>query len=170
MDNLRREIRKILKEAMTSDHYMERIYDRFLNQSILTVGYEIEGTKGEYTPVGTYVLSDANKAQIRQNAQLVENYKFPRNKSYGVKIADIMIDKNQVQYLDESAKLEAKNKVLVFLDEKTESNGNVIYAIIREGELKTIYFAKSYVVQDAAKMRVDVIIKNLDVIKQGKVR
>lgn len=168
--NIRQEVRDILKEAFASDHYIERIYDRFLNQSILKVGYEIEGSRGTYDAVGTYTLSDETKAQIRANAQLVENYLFPKNKSYGVKIADIIIDKNKVGYIDEAAKNASKNKTLVFLDEKTESNGNVVYAIVREGQLKTIYFAKSYVVQDAAKMRVDVIIKNLDVLRNKQVR
>ncbi len=168
--DLRKEIRTILKEALATDHYGERLYDRFLNQSILKVGYEIEGSKGSYVPVGTYVLPEAVKQNISDNAKLIENYRFPKNKSYGIKIADIIIDKALVGYIDEDSKNESKNKVLVFLDEKTESNGNVVYAIVREGEIKTIYFAKSYVVQDAAKMRVDVIIKNLDVIRTNKVR
>lgn len=168
--DIRKEIRNILAEAFQEDHYVERLYDRFLNQSVLTVGYEIPGTVGQYEVVGTFVLPDEVKNQILENAKLVENYKFPANKDYGIQIGVIPIDKNKVEYLDETLKEKAKKYTLLFVDEKTQSNGNLVYAIVRQNRLVTIYFAKNYVAQDAAKLRVDAIIKNMDVIKQKKVR
>lgn len=168
--NLRKEIRNILSEAFQEEHYKERLYDRFLNQSVLTVGYEIPGSVGQYEIVGTFVLPENIKNQILENAKLVEDYKFPANKDYGVQIGVIPIDKNQVSYFDESLKEKAKKYTLLFVDEKTQSNGNLVYAIVRQNRLVTIYFAKNYVAQDTTKLRVDAIIKNMDVIKQKKVR
>lgn len=167
---LRKEIRGILKEAFKELHYTERLYDRLLNQSVITVGYEILGTVGEYEEVGTYVLPDSVKAQIIENAQLVENYSFPKNKSYGVQLAIIPIDKNKVEYFTEDLKIKAKMATLLFVDRKTESNGNIVYAIVRDNKLITVYFAKSYVAQDATKLKVDGIIKSMDAIRQKKVR
>lgn len=171
MKELRKQIRQqILAEAQLDLHYQERLYDRFLNKDILTVGFELPNTRGEYMPVGTYVLPEAIKAQIVANAQLVENYNFPRAKSFGVQIASVNIDRNQVNYIGESEKQASIGKPLVFIDEKTGSNGNVVFLIVRENQVKTIYFAKSYVVQDATKLRVDVIVKSMDALRDKKIR
>lgn len=167
---LRTEIRKILEEAFKEDHYLERLYDRLLNQDSLTVGYEIPGTIGQYETVGTYVLPANIKAQILENAQLVENYNFPKGKSFGVQLGIIPIDKNQVQYFNDDLKNKSKNNILLFIDRKTESNGNIVYAIIRDNKIITVYFAKNYVPQDAAKLKVDGIIKSMDAIRQKKIR
>lgn len=170
MENLRKEIRNILMEAMKDLHYEERLYDRFINASVLEVGYEKEGTLGEYETVGTYVLPAEIKRQIIENAKLIEGYNFPKNKSYGIQLAQIFIDKSLVKYFTEDLKLQAKNKTLLFIDKKTSSNGNLVYAVIRNNIIVTIYFAKNYVPQDAKKLNVDVMIKNLDIIRQKKVR
>lgn len=169
-DRVRKIVREVLSEATRDPHYEERFYDRFLNRDQHIVGYEIEGSRGEYREVGTYVLPDLVKNQILENAKIIEGYNFPKNKSYGVQLVNIIIDRNRVQYFDPQSKLDAQGKSLIFVDESTESNGNLIFAIIRENEIKTIYFAKNYVPQDANKLRVDAIIKNMKVIKQGLVR
>ena len=168
--SLRRLIRGILNEAIKDDHYTERLYDRFINASTLEVGYEIPGSIGQYEIVGSYKLPESVKNQILENAQLIENYNFPKNRSFGIQIAQNMIDKNAVNYYSEELKKNAQGKTLVFVDEKTQSNGNIVYAIVRDNIIKTIYFAKSYVPQDASKLRVDAIIKSMDALKQRKVR
>jgi hypothetical protein len=168
--DFRTEIRKILEEAFKDDHYIERLYDRFLDQSVLTVGYEIPGSVGEYEEVGTYVLPESIKSQILQNARLVENYNFPKGKSYGIQLGAIPIDKNLVDYVTPELKEIAKKHTLLFLDRRTQSNGNLVYAIVRDNKIITVYFAKNYVPQDAQKLKVDGIIKNMDAIIQKKVR
>lgn len=170
MENLKNLIKKVVTESIADLHYMERLYDRFINKETLEVGYEILGKVGEYIPVGTYKIPNNIKEIIKRNAGIVEKYNFPRNKSYGIKIVSIIIDKNTVQYYDENLKNEAKNKNLVFLDSETNSNGNEVYLIVRSNNITTIYFAKNYVSQDVAKMRVDAIIKNIDTITSGKIR
>ena len=162
-------LRSIL-EAKTTKHYYERLFERFLDKSELVVGYEIPGTRGEYEEIGTYVLPESVKQNILDNAKIIEGYNFPKSKSYGVQVANITIDKSKVKYYDEASVIEVKNKPLLFIDSITSTNGNLIYAIIRENEIRTIYFAKNYVSQDADKLRVDAIIKNMSTIKDGKVR
>jgi hypothetical protein len=168
--NVRAEIRKIITEAFKDEHYVERLYDRFLNQSVITVGFEIPGTVGQYEEVGTYILPENIKAQIVENAKLVEGYNFPKGKSYGIQLAVIPIDKAKVEYFSEDLKIQAKNHTLLFVDRKTESNGNIVYLIVRDNKIITVYFAKNYVPQDATKLKVDGIIKSMDAIRQRKVR
>lgn len=168
--NINKEIRKLVKEAFKEDHYIDRLYDRFLNQRILTVGYEIPGSVGEYEEVGTYILPDNIKQQISDNAKLIENYNFPKGKSYGIQLGAIPIDKNQVEYFNENLKEASKKYTLLFVDSETKSNGNLVYAIVRDNRIITIYFAKNYVAQDARKLNVDGIIKSMDAIKDKKVR
>lgn len=168
--DIRKEIRKVLEEAFSEPHYMDRLYDRLLNKESITVGYEIPGTIGEYEVVGTYKLPEAIKMQILENAKLIETYTFPKNKSYGIQLGGIPIDKTKVEYLTPELAEQAKKHSLLFVDEATQSNGNLIYAIVRENKIITVYYAKNYVAQDATKLKVDAIIKNMDVIKQKKVR
>jgi len=169
MNRLRKQITKILSEAIKDEHYMERLYDRLINSSNIEVGFENDNTVGEYTVVGSYSLPEQLKQQIIQNAKLIEDYNFPRNKSYGIQLAQILIDKNQVKYYSEDLKNQAKSKPLLIVDEKTSSNGNLVYLIVRNNMITTIYFAKNYVPQDATKMKVDGIIKNMSAIRDKKV-
>lgn len=170
MEAIRKKIRKILSESIIQQHYQERLYERFLNKEQLTVGYEIPNSVGEYETVGTYIIPHEIKTQILNNAKLVEAYNFPKTKSYGIQISTIPISKDRVQYFSNELREEAKKHVLLFVDEETHSNGNQIFVIVRDNKLITIYMAKNYVSQDPAKLKVDAIIKNMDVIKLNKVR
>lgn len=170
MEELRKFIQKTLTEALADQHYIDRLYDRFINADVLEVGFEITGSVGEYEIVGTYVLPATTKAEIVANVELIENYSFPKNKSFGIQIAQFNIDKNKVTYYSEELKNAAKSKTLLFVDKKTSSNGNLVYLIVRNNEITTVYLAKNYVAQDASKLKVDGIIKNMDVIRQRKVR
>ena len=95
--NIKNTVKKAILESILDPHYQERLYDRFLNRDEITVGYELPGTVGEYEIVGTYVIPEMVKLQIKGNAELIEKYNFPKNKSYGIKVSDIFIDKNKVQ-------------------------------------------------------------------------
>lgn len=167
---IKKAIRKILFESMKDSHYIERLYDRFLREKLLVVGYEIPGSIGQYEEVGTYILPENIKSQIIENAKIVENATFPKAKSYGVQLASINIDKTKVNYYSEELKELSKKPILVFVDRETESNGNLVYAIVRENTLKTIYFAKNYIQQTPEKLRVDAILKNMDIVKTNKMR
>jgi hypothetical protein len=99
---------------------------------------------------------------------LITKYSFPKSKSFGVKIAEFRIDRNAVIFASEQLKVESIGKTLVIVDDETNSNGNVIYAIIRENILKTFYFAKSYIKQTPEKLRVDVVT-SMDAVKNKKI-
>lgn len=170
---IRKIIKTIISEAMESEHYTKRVFDRLVNLSEVTVGYEISGTYGEYIEVGTYALPIDLKSRIIENTKLVEDYNFPRNKTYAIKISDIPIDLNKINYFSDIHKQYVfKNKpTILFLDSYTNSNGNQIYAIVRDNKITTAFFGKSYSMQNIQqKMNVDVFIKNMDTIKQKKVR
>lgn len=165
MNWLRKQIAKILSEAVKDEHYIERLYDRLIKPNEVEVGFENENSVGIYTAVGTYVIPTLIKQQIIENIKLIEEYNFPKRKSFGIQIAFIPVDKTKVKYFSEDLKNISKSQTLVLVDEKTGSNGNLVYAIVRDNVLTTIYFAKSYVAQDKIKLNVDAIVKNMSVIK-----
>lgn len=160
----------LLVEAIQSIHYTKRVIGRFVTPDKITVGYEIPNSYGMYEEVGTYIIPQELKNSVIENTQIVEDYKFPANKSYAIKIADIYIDKNKVNYFTESLKNKALNgsKKLLFLDKETDSNGDQIYAVIRDNKITTAFFGKSYSMKDIkGKMRVDVFINNIkDFVKE----
>ncbi len=168
MDLIRKEIQKILKEALTDEHSQERLFGRILNRENLPVGYEIPGSMGEYVVTGTYAVPQEIKNQVTDNVSLITKYNFPKAKSFGVKVVEFRIDRNAVIFTSEQLKAESVGKTLVIVDDETNSNGNVIYAIIRENILKTFYFAKSYIKQTPDKLRVDVVT-SMDAIKNKKI-
>jgi hypothetical protein len=146
--------KKILSEAGFTNHYRERLNDRLLNKASFEVGYEVH--RGEYQIVGTYEMPQEVKAKIDKAISVIETKKWPVNQSFGVKLADIPIDGNQIHYYKKMA--QSPKAPFVIVDEKTHSNGNVVYAIIRNGEIKTIYMGKNYVAQTPEKLRVDKVV------------
>lgn len=157
-------IREFIEEAEQTDHYTKRVFDRLVYVDKITVGYEISGTYGRYEEVGTYVLPQELKNKIIENSKVVENYNFPKNKSYAVKISDIPIDNSKINYFSEEYKqyVLTKRPVILFLDSMTESNGNQLYAVVRDNKIVTAFFAKSYSMKDVKdKMRVDAFVKDI---------
>ena len=153
---------------MSDQHYEDRLFTRVLNRIDLPVGYEIPGSMGQYVVVGTYTIPQEIKNQVIENVDLIKKYQFPKNKDFGVKITEFRIDRNAVNFDSEQLKTDSLNKTLVIIDNDTNSNGNVIYAIIRENTLKTFYFAKSYVKQTPEKLRV-AVVTSMDAVKNKKI-
>ena len=111
---------KILKEAAVDQHYIERLADRILNVSKVNVG--VETSIANYQIVGTYQIPENLKAIFRDNIALIESYPFPKNKSYGVKVLDINIDRNKVDYNSATGAKMSFQTPLVIVDEQTNSN------------------------------------------------
>ena len=149
-------IDRILFEALDTEHALTRFKER-INQSSFVVGYE--ASPQNYIAVGTFEIPENIKTIVSQTVDLILNYNFPKKKSYGIKVLEINIDKNKIAYYNPSLKEDAKMQKLILLAK--ESNGNVVYVIIRENNYRTIYYAKSYVAQTKEKLDVDVIISNL---------
>lgn len=176
MENLKLKIRKIiaesfLPEAKLSSHLLDdRFLNRFLTKGEKSVGYEIPGSKGEYQEVGTKKLEDAQIEDVRNKLGIIEKYSFPKNKSYAIKLSDLFIQPQSVNFLSPELLEKSKGKTLVYVDRNSSSNGNVVYVIIRDNEARTIMFSKSYSNITSDKFNVDYIIKDFNNITSGKVR
>lgn len=160
MNYIRKIVIEILKEAFSGGHSLDRLSERFIDRENLQVGYEKEGSVGEYKTIGTYNLSDGEKESIKKKYKFIEDYKFPEDEDFGIRLTYIKINPDEINYYSEEDKVDSLGKNLLFVDEKTNSNGNEIYVIIRRNEIQTIYFAKNYIQQTKEKLRVDRIVKN----------
>jgi hypothetical protein len=149
-----------LIEADSKDHSLDRLSKRFIDRVDLEVGYELNDSVGEYKVVGTYSLNQEERDEIKRKYRFIEKYKFDSKKSFGVKLAEIEIDPKRINYYSKDNMEDSLGKNLLFVDKKTNSNGNVVFAIIRDNSIVTIYFGKNYVPQTTKKMNVDFVIKN----------
>jgi hypothetical protein len=150
--------------AIIGKHFEERVIDRFLKPEHIMVGYEIPKTKGKYESIGFYDLSKEIKERIKEVIKFIENTDFPDDKSYAIKIFEVDIGKDKVEYLSNNCMQEAKRFTLLFLDKQSDSNGNQIYAIIRRNKVITAFFGKSYSMKNMEpkeKMRVDIVINDI---------
>ena len=127
-------------------HANERLSQRILNVDSLDVVKE--GTTAVYTKVGEYKLNDLIKNQISQKVNQIENKDFG-NRDYGVLIHNF-------------------GKVVSLKDSQGESNGDSLYAIVRNNSIFTVCFVKSYTSFNSleSKLRVDGIIKKLKNFKK----
>jgi hypothetical protein len=164
---LRKYIFKTLTEAVLNNHFRERLNDRVILNDVVEVGFDESMSYVKYNVVGRYSIPQELKDTVLNSVNTIEKYNFPKNKSYGIKILHFIIDKNKVEYFSDELKEQAKNKTLIFVDSKTNSNGNVIYAIIRDNSVETLYFGKSYLKQTPEKLRVDAVV-NMDSIQNKK--
>ena len=143
--------------AIITTHFEKRLYERIIVQKDQNVGFEHEIMK--YTIIGNYQIPNEIKNNILSTVDIIEKTKFQNNKSFGVKIAYVPIDKNKVIYRENSIIKEINP--LVFVDESTNSNGNILFAIIRNNTLTTVYFGKNYIPQTKEKLNVDYIINDV---------
>ena len=166
-------IRKVINEAIESIHYTQRVFNRLVEADVVTVGYEVPGVEnGEYKEVGNYALPNELKNRILQNTKLVENYIFPKSKSYAIKIADIIIDYSKVKFFSEEEKkfVYKERPSLLIIDSLTNSNGNQIFAIVRKNIIVTAFFGKNYSMKfPEKKMKVDVYVKNIDSLEKKEI-
>lgn len=179
MNSLRQLIRKallnnILQEAVALPHVVQRFEDRFMSTRIMGVGIEVG--PGQYEDVGTYVIDDNVLEELKSRFAILKSKSFPKVKSYAVKLMDIPIDPNRITYFNSDKKSTYSNRnfyrnPFILMNESAhDSNGNVVYAVIRNGEIITIMLSKSYVQITPQKMNVDVVVKDWSLIVQNKVR
>ena len=159
-------IRKIVKEAIEESfigqHFFERLNDRIIKKDFLNVGFEIKGTVGKYKKVGKIRLTSSEKDDLLSNIELIKRTVFDNSKSFAIELINFKIQHEDVIFFDEELDYQSEGKNLVIIDDETQSNGDVIYVIIRENRAVTTYFGKSYVPQTVEKMRVDEILKIKD--------
>lgn len=127
-------------------HSAERLAQRVLNVDTLDVVKET--TTANYTKIGEYKVTDLIKSQIATKVDEIRNKDFG-NRDYGVLVHNF-------------------GKVVSLHDSNGESNGDSLYAIVRNNEIFTICFVKSYTGFNSleSKLRVDGIIKKLKNFKK----
>ena len=105
-----RKIRKLIAEAIESNHIAERTEQRLKREKYVNVCFRVGNLK--FQNVGTYFLADDIKNKIIDEMEIVKNYNFPKNKTYVVKLTPIVIDRDKIQYYSEELKKLAKIKPL----------------------------------------------------------
>lgn len=127
-------------------HSTERLAQRVLNVDTLDVVKET--TTANYTKIGEYKVTDLIKNQISNKVDEIRDKDFG-NRDYAVLIYNF-------------------GKVVSLHDSDGESNGDSLYAIVRNNEIFTICFVKSYTGFGSleAKLRVDGVIKKLKNFKK----
>ena len=129
------------------NHSSERLIERIVSQNTLDVVKE--GSTACYSKVGEYKLTQLVKDQIVSKVESIKSIDFG-NRDYGVLVHNF-------------------GKVVRTPDMKSESNGDSLYAIVRNNEIFTICFVKSYTgFQNGleGKLRVDGIVKKLKNFKK----
>lgn len=166
---IREMILEIFQEAKLTFHVSkERLNQRFLNPFPKKVGFE-EGV-GNYIALGTKVIPSEDQEEIKRRLEIIENYNFPKNKSYAIKLYDLFIRPETVDFYSPEDKFQAKNKTLVYMDEETKSYGNQMYIIIRQNDATTIMFVSSYSALSNQKFDVDFIVKDFNKVIQKQIR
>lgn len=178
---IREEIERIylemnVDEADLSTHLSkDRLFQRIMNPSPRKVGFRVSGNPRDKNPssfheVGTRAISSDDLADIKYKLDVIEKYKFPKLKSFAVRLASLYIKPETVDYYSEADKIAARGKTLYYLDYDSESYGNEIYVVIRMDVATTIMFVEGNQPLDNRYFAVDTMIKNFDVIVQKKIR
>ncbi len=155
---------KILSEAMLSPHFLDRMSDRLESQHIFNVGFESDEIIGKYAKIGTYKMPEFIRMNILRSIAKIESIKYPFGSSFGVLLHQFDFNLDNVQFPSEgaknvAAKKLARGKTMVIVDDNSLSNGDMLFAIIRRDEGKTLMLVKSYTRNMQKKLRVDKIQK-----------
>lgn len=187
IQELRKLIKSLIAEVFGEAVIDQHVYDNYglrIDLPIHDVGFE-EGTptsKGNsIVLVGTKKMPDALKLDIKDKIEFLKGVNFPKGKTYGIKLTDLYIDPNTVDYTSERHKMMAKGKTLVYLVRYGESYsiGNQAWVTTDEtggNIIKTLMLRRSYypaekeAADTKAGRRWDAVIKNWDVIAQKKIR
>ena len=128
------------------NHASQRLIERIITQDTLDV--VTEGSTASYTKTGEYNLTQLVKDQIVAKVDAIKGMDFG-NRDYGVLVHSF-------------------GKVVRTPDLDSESNGDALYCIVRNNEIFTICFVKSYSGFNGleSKLRVDGIVKKLKNFKK----
>lgn len=173
INKLKQIIASVVSEVQVTPHFSERILDRVINKGNVRVGYELS-TPGVYKEVGTYVIPPAMVEEIQRKINIVLKKNFNKSKSYAILLQHFPVNISTVTFDSPESRAEAiaSKSILVLRDEASDSNGNMLFAIIRINELTTAMLVKPYTGMGGleGKMRVDAVIKNFDNVEQNKIR
>ena len=146
----------------TRNHAKQRLEQRILSQNTIDVRFET--STGNYTKVGVMKITDLFKSNVQSKTERINNTNF-KGKDVAVLISQMGINNNVVQFDSKESEMASKGQKLVasVVDSRGESNGDVLYAIIRNNKHITTCMVKSYsgFKSLADKLRVQFVVKNL---------
>ncbi len=170
---MRKAIREILteifNESVIKKHVWDRYEDRILPEKI-DVGVELVPTndgKGVVI-VGKSSITADKKELIKQRIYDVQKVNFRKGKTYGVKLLDLLVNPNDVEFESEEAKKVAKGRTLVYVvsDAFGHSIGNQVWVVTDdENNVPSLMFRRTYV---PPKDKYDYVIKDFDRILSKK--
>lgn len=149
-----------LDEMMMSPHAYQRVYERFLDPKrrflIVTVG---EGSAGDFNfvDVGKIFKTDEMIEEVKKRINYILRRNISSEKEVGViiykfdfKISDILWDKGWNSVKVSNLISSSRNKYKIFLSDKRieesgeekRSVGDILYASIKDNNIKTLYFAR----------------------------
>ncbi len=158
----------LIKEARITDHFEQRLHQRLVGTNGVQVGYE--SSPMQYEIVGDYIIPQEIISDVADKMTILKNTRFPEQKDYGIKVTQIPIIPTKINFLSNHNLNTIKGKNLLFVSDGDESNGNVLYVVIRKNVIFTFMFMKSYIKIDALKLRVNHILSDWNIIKSNQVR
>jgi hypothetical protein len=187
IQELRKFIRSLIAEVFVEATIDQHVYDNFdlrIDLPIHEVGFE-EGSPSSKASnivvVGTKKMPEDKKTEIREKIDFLKGVNLPKDKSYGIKLTDLFVDPESVDYFSERDKNLAKGKTLVYLVKygRSYSVGNQAWVTTYEtggNHIQTLMLRRSYypaekeAVDTKGGMRWSAVIKNWDVVAQKKIR
>lgn len=165
-------VRNLIKEAIGTAHAEQRFSERFRTHSIMNVA--IDTGRGFYKQTGDYKLDDSVIEELEKRMTILKQINFPLDKSYAIKVMDLSIDVNKINYYGNENKdfllrTNLNKYPVIFLNYNVQSSksiGNSIYVIIRNSKIITITLAKNYRKMDSLKLKVDYVIEDWNKILQ----
>lgn len=174
---LRSIIRKLIFEVFNENNIDEvrltkhlvrdRLDQRFFKSTPMGVGYQ-RGFK-DYVEVGHKFMTDSEKDELRKKIDIIGDYNFPMNKTYAVKLLRVVIDPNSVTYYPGYSQKDVKDKDLIYIEKNLDGYGDTVYGIIRENELVTAIWVRSYRKITPDTLRVDVIVNDFGKILRREI-
>ncbi len=131
---------------------------QYLNESLNEASeapHLIERFNGRIKSMPNDAIPNKIKRQILKNLNKVKDFNFDPYKSYGVRLADLQINKDSKMYYEIGGR--EYYRIDDFLGK--DSTGDEIWVIIRQNRIGTIMLRKS--IQPIEKLRVDRVLYNI---------
>lgn len=170
-------IKKILKEyvetsldeLMPTYHYKQNIDIRFKGAAEYVVRkFSTVNGKLRIKDVGTYVLSDAEKADAEANIVEVMNVDVPEELNMGILVYKVEVDLKRINFYSIDDKLETyKDYIrdenpanLYLMDPETQSVGDILFFVVKGNKVVTTFWERSFNLDSVKEKRgLDVVIR-----------
>lgn len=112
----------------------------------------IDRFNGRITSIPSDAIQNKIKRQIMKNLKKVKDFKFDPYKSYGIRLAELQINKDSKMFYEIGGR--EYYRIDDFLGK--DSTGDEIWVVVRNNKIGTIMLRKS--IQPIAKLRVDSVL------------